>query len=307
MIDQSSTNVAAMLHMPDVRLTDIHTRILEGESARVFEDEAPDRAMLFLPLAGGYRLEFPGTAEAGVDIPEGTAVGLQSGRRHRWVAVGPGSAHRLFASSIQRKAGLLQGLYHETLLVPPDAEPSATIIRHAVAIHMVEHETRVNDADDMIIRRCAEIIMAEFVRFARTTIVDDSAVPRGIARDEYLLRAWTAYYAAPRDRWTVKALAAHAGLGRSAFFKRFTAAVGVPPLTAITDLRMQEAVTLLREEQMPLIEIAFTVGYNSEAAFVRAFARKFGITPGRYRIEQRTVRSPRSDMGRDDRLFAAAP
>jgi AraC-like DNA-binding protein len=286
LIDQSSTNAAAMLHLPDVRLTDIETRLLEGEEACPFEGEARDRAILFFSLAGDYLLEFPGTGEPVIKIEKGGAVGLQSGRRHRITAVGKQAGRQLFVSSIQRKAALLHGLDHEAIIVPPDAEPSASIIRHAVAIHLIEHQTRVHEGYDMVIRRCAEIVMAELVRHARTTVVDSGEVPHGIARDEYLLRAWSAYYAAPRDRWTVKALATQAGLGRSAFSKRFTEAVGVPPLTAITDLRLEQAVAMLREEKTPLIEIAFTVGYNSEAAFVRAFSRKFGMPPGRFRHEQ---------------------
>ena len=283
LIDQPSKNVAAMLHMPDVRLTDIETRILRGSESFPMEGEAPDRAMLFYPLAGDFKLEFPGFDEPPILISQGTAVGLQVGRRHRWTPTGGHPKPVLMASSILRKAALLQGLDHETIIVPPDAEPSATIIRHAVAIHQTEHETRANSGDDMIIRRASEIVMAEFVRFARTSVVGSGDIHEGIARDEYLLRAWSAYYAAPRRRWTVKALGQAAGLGRSAFSDRFGEAVGVPPLTAITDLRMAHAVTLLLEDAMPLIEIAFTVGYTSEAAFVRAFARKYGMPPGQYR------------------------
>lgn len=274
-----------MLHVPDVRLTDIETRVEEGARAFPMAGEAPERAMLFVALSGDFELTFPGFDEPPIPVAEGTAVGLQSGRRHHWIATDRRKLPKLFVSSILRKAALLHGLDHEAIVVPPDAEPSATIIRHAVAIHLTEYLTRANGADDMIIRRCAEIVMAELVRHARTQVVDTGEVPQGIAHDEYLLRAWAAYYAAPRDRWTVKALASAAGLGRSAFSERFRSAVGVPPLTAITDLRLAQAVTMLREPQMPMIEIAFTVGYNSEAAFVRAFSRKYGVPPGRYRQE----------------------
>lgn len=272
-----------MLHLPDVRLTDIQTRVEEGTAAFPMAGEAPDRAMLFVALSGDFELTLPGYDESPIAVPQGTAVGLQSGRRHQWIVKDRHQTPKLFISSILRKAALLQGLDHEAIVVPPDAEPSASIIRHAIAIHLIEYQTRANGADDLIIRRCAEIVMAELVRHARTQVVDSGEVPHGIAYDEYLLRAWAAYYAAPRDRWTVKALASAAGLGRSAFSERFRSAVGVPPLTAITDLRLAQAVTMLREPQMPLIEIAFTVGYNSEAAFVRAFSRKYGMPPGRYR------------------------
>jgi AraC-like DNA-binding protein len=275
-----------MLRLPDVRLTDIVTRVVTGDSDFCHEGEALDRAMLFFALKGDFQLDLPGSGGSTVIIREGTAVGLQSGRRHVWTATSAKGPRELFSSSIQRKAGLVQGLDHETIVVPPHVEPSATIIRLAVTIHLTEHRSRTQGDDDLIIRRCAEIVMTEFVRFARASVVGTGEVPIGIAHDEYLLRAWSAYYAAPRDRWTVKALAQAAGLSRTAFAERFRNAVGVPPLTAISDLRLQQAVTMLCEERTPLIEVAFTVGYNSEAAFVRAFSRKYGMPPGRFRHER---------------------
>jgi AraC-like DNA-binding protein len=281
LIDQSFTNPAAILHLPDVRLTDIKTRVVSGRDAQRVDINEPDRAMLFYALKGNFEFTLGGVKHA---VVEGTAVGFQVGLKHRWTA-----AHNycdLFISSIYRKAGPLQGLDDEIIVVPPNAEPSATIIRHAVAIHKTEYETRSNVDDDMIIRRCAEIVMAEFVRYAQTSLVETGEFPHGIAHDEHLLRAWSAYYAAPRDRWTVLSLAKAAGLGRTAFSERFRKAMGVPPLTAIADLRMQQAEALLRESKTALIEIAFTVGYNSEAAFVRAFHRKFGMPPGKYRHMQ---------------------
>jgi AraC-like DNA-binding protein len=137
----------------------------------------------------------------------------------------------------------------------------------------------------MILRRCAEMSQGELIRYASSTGVRAQAMAADIAHDAQLLRAWSAYFADPRRRWTIAALAKEAGLGRTAFAKRFTALMGVPPLSALTDLRLEQAVTMLRDGQAPLIEIAFTVGYSSEAAFVRAFRRKYGKPPGQFRSE----------------------
>ncbi|MEY2925732.1 MAG: hypothetical protein RL367_209 [Pseudomonadota bacterium] len=117
----------------------------------------------------------------------------------------------------------------------------------------------------------------------RSTVAATSDRPPGIARDENLLRAWSAYFADPRRRWTVAALAREAWLGGTAFARRFRKSMDVPPLTALTDLRLEQAVTLLCDGKTPLIEIAFQVGYNSEAAFVRAFRRKYAMPPGQFR------------------------
>lgn len=272
-----------MLHLPDLRLADIETTIAAGRGTFPLHVEHPTRAMLCCALSGRFRIRFEHDGST-FDIEQGTAIGLQIGLKHRWTGLPSDGDHTLFVSSIDRRSALLQGLDHEMIIVPADGSKSSMIIAHAVAIHCLEHEAGPS-GDDMIIRRCAEICMAELVRFARMEVVQGGEIPSGIAHDEYLLRAWSAYYAAPRARWTVKALAQAAGISRTAFFDRFRDAVGVPPLTAITDLRLSQAEVLLREQPMPLIEIAFTVGYNSEAAFIRAFQRKYGVPPGRYRQE----------------------
>lgn len=283
MIDKSSANPAAIVRMPDVRLTDIETDIYTASRDFEIAVEKTDRAMLIFALRGSFAFEPAHPALNSFVIVPGTAVGLQQGLAHRWRGIAARGQFELFVSSIRRKAALLQGLDNELLVVPPGARPSATIIRHAVAIHAAEYRRQGKSGDDMIIRRCAEIVMAELVRYAQAALVPEGAVPSGIAHDDRLLRAWAAYFAEPRRRWTVRSLADAAGLSRTAFAERFRAATGVPPLTAITDLRLDQAVTMLREESAPLIEIAFTVGYNSEAAFVRAFHRKFGVPPGQYR------------------------
>ncbi|MBK6491100.1 MAG: helix-turn-helix transcriptional regulator [Sphingomonadales bacterium] len=235
--------------------------------------------MMFTAIKGDYRLE---TVERTFEVLEGTAVGFQIGRKHRWIGTrSADNSFCLFLGSISRRAAVLQGLADDVIIVPPDAEPTASILRNILAILLIELDRE--DQDNMIRRRCAEIIQGELIRFARTTGVASDAMAAGIAHDAKLLRAWSAYFADPRRRWTVAALAKEAGLSRTAFATRFTKLMGVPPLTALTDLRLEQAVAMLRESNAPLIEIAFTVGYASEAAFVRAFRRKYGIPPGQFR------------------------
>lgn len=275
MIDRSFTSPG----LPDIRVAEAQTRIVASEDGFDETIEALDRTMLFAAIRGDFRLE---TANRSFDVPKGTVVGFQIGRKHRWIGTGSDDGgFTLFSGSISRRAAVLQGLDDDVIIVPQDAEPTASILRHAIAILMVELERQ--DQDDMIRRRCAEIIQGGLIRYARTTGVRSEVMAAGIAHDAQLLRAWSAYFADPRRRWTVAALAKEAGLGRTAFAKRFTKLMGIPPLTALTDLRLEQAVTMLRDARAPLIEIAFTVGYSSEAAFVRAFRRKHGLPPGQFR------------------------
>ncbi|MFD2419482.1 AraC family transcriptional regulator [Amycolatopsis pigmentata] len=88
----------------------------------------------------------------------------------------------------------------------------------------------------------------------------------------------------PSEPWTVSRLAETVGLSRTALTKRFTALVGKPPMTYLTDWRLNCAARLLRETDAPLAAVARQVGYSSEFAFAGAFRRAYGMPPGRFRV-----------------------
>ena len=84
----------------------------------------------------------------------------------------------------------------------------------------------------------------------------------------------------------VAAAKAEAGLSRSAFVERFTAAVGTPTMQYVAKSRMLMAKELLVERQKSISQVAAAVGYDAEAAFNRAFKREFGVPPARWRDQQ---------------------
>ena len=90
-------------------------------------------------------------------------------------------------------------------------------------------------------------------------------------------------HADPGRQWTVEELAAHAGMSRATFARRFAAGVGESPLAYLTRWRMVVAARRLRGGGEPLAAIARQVGYGSEYAFAKAFKRAHGVAPGRYR------------------------
>ena len=83
--------------------------------------------------------------------------------------------------------------------------------------------------------------------------------------------------------WTLESLAAAAGMSRSAFAMRFKELLGQTPLEYVTEWRMQKAIELLQKDNKKLVEIAQTVGYESDAAFSKAFRRVVGVAPREYR------------------------
>ena len=82
--------------------------------------------------------------------------------------------------------------------------------------------------------------------------------------------------------WTVETLAEAAGMSRSAFAARFKQLLGQTPLEYVTEWRMQKAMHLLQQRDKKLIEVARSVGYESDAAFSKAFKRVVGASPGSY-------------------------
>lgn len=82
--------------------------------------------------------------------------------------------------------------------------------------------------------------------------------------------------------WTVESLAEAAGMSRSAFAARFKELLGQTPLEYVTEWRMQKAMPLLQQRDKKLIDVARSVGYESDAAFSKAFKRVVGASPGEY-------------------------
>ncbi|MGW2521949.1 AraC family transcriptional regulator [Streptomyces sp. NPDC001617] len=101
--------------------------------------------------------------------------------------------------------------------------------------------------------------------------------------DPAVAAALRAIHGDPAHPWTVGELGAAGGLSRAAFARRFTALVGEPPLVYLTWWRMTTAGRLLRDEGLPLRQVAERAGYTSEFAFAKAFKREYGVAPGRYR------------------------
>jgi len=96
-------------------------------------------------------------------------------------------------------------------------------------------------------------------------------------------RALSLLHAREHHRWTVDELAAEAGMSRSAFADRFTRIMGEPPMRYVAKQRLRSAAQRLRTTHQSVAQIGFETGYESEAAFNRAFKREFGVPPAAWR------------------------
>lgn len=140
-----------------------------------------------------------------------------------------------------------------------------------------------------IVSRLAEILFMEAVRryFESNPSGNNKAIA-GI-NDPVVTRALSLIHDDLSRRWTTETLAREAGLSRSAFADRFGRAVGEPPMGYIARLRLERAATQLVESTKSVARIAADIGYESEAAFNRAFKREYGVPPAAWRKQKNAV------------------
>lgn len=105
--------------------------------------------------------------------------------------------------------------------------------------------------------------------------------------DPYVSRALALFHSDVARPWTVDALGREIGLARSALTDRFTRLIGVAPMHYLANWRMQIAAQKLRDTSASLAQVADAVGYDSEAAFSRAFKKAFGAAPATWRRSNR--------------------
>ena len=137
-----------------------------------------------------------------------------------------------------------------------------------------------------VIAKLSELLFVEAVRqFVAGLPAERRGWLAGL-RDPHIGRALAVLHARPTEAWTAEALAIEVGMSRSVFAERFSSLVGQPPMQYLTMWRMHMAAQYLREGRGSLAQIGAAIGYDSEAAFSRAFKRQFGVAPGGWRQRQ---------------------
>ncbi len=145
---------------------------------------------------------------------------------------------------------------------------------------MAAEAQELKPGGETVITRLADILVIQAIR---SWIAEDAAAQTGwlgALQDPQIGRVITLIHRDPGRTWTVASLAAEVAMSRSAFAARFTELVGEPAMHYVARWRMHVALTLLKDDDAPLADLANRLGYQSEAAFSRAFKRFIGVSPG---------------------------
>ncbi|PON16829.1 AraC family transcriptional regulator [Candidatus Entotheonella serta] len=133
--------------------------------------------------------------------------------------------------------------------------------------------------------RLAELLFTEAIREYVKTLPPGQGGWLGGLRDPFIGQALALVHGQLAHPWTLDELARQVGLSRSTLSDRFARYIGVSPMRYLSHRRLLLAAERLRDGQQSVAEIGYEVGYESEAAFNRAFKREFVMAPGAFRKE----------------------
>ena len=142
---------------------------------------------------------------------------------------------------------------------------------------------------EAMLARMSEMMFVDAVRRYADRLPAQSAGWLAGLRDRFVGRALALMHEQPAQDWTIDELGRRVGLSRSALHERFVQLIGVPPMQYLAQWRMQAAARLLLETRATVAAIALDVGYDSEAAFARAFKRLVGKPPAAWRREREAM------------------
>lgn len=158
----------------------------------------------------------------------------------------------------------------------------------APVLHQAVSESREGrPGSAAVLDRVSEMVFVDAARRYLEALPADASGWLAALRDRQVGKAIGLMHERPAEPWTIDELGRRVGLSRSALHERFVGLIGQPPMQYLTNWRMQRGAALLREGNATVATIAQEVGYDSEAAFARAFKRLVGRPPAAWRRAQR--------------------
>lgn len=153
-------------------------------------------------------------------------------------------------------------------------------------VHEVDHP---KPGGISILERLAEVVFIEILRHRMTSAEPGAAGWIAALGDPQLSRSLSAMHDSPQQKWTLAQLASVSGMSRSAFAEHFSLVLGISPIRYLRDWRLYLASVALATTDRSLTLVAQDAGYDTEAAFSRAFARIHGKPPAAWRSARRSA------------------
>ncbi|TQM15044.1 AraC family transcriptional regulator [Pseudonocardia kunmingensis] len=239
--------------------------------------QAGDLALV--PHGRGHTLR----SEPGTIAPDVTSIEHEFRNRYGILRHGGGGAATVLLCGAVRldhpAAHHIVPLLPDVIHVEPGGGPQGEWMQSTLRLIAAE-ASELRPAGEAVITRLSDILV---IQTLRAWIEHDPAAQRGwlgALRDRQIGRAISLIHREPARDWTVASLATELAMSRSAFSARFTELVDEPAMRYVTRWRMHVARTWLTEEGATVGEVAGRLGYQSEAAFSRAFKRMVGVSPG---------------------------
>ena len=144
---------------------------------------------------------------------------------------------------------------------------------------MITEVESASDHSSAIIDRLSDILFIEAIRtYMQRNDSDQGYI--ATLKDPRLSKALTSFHKQPAKSWTVQTLSEEAGMSRSAFADKFKQMLDMSPMEYVMDWRMQQGYDALASGDKSVTQISEDCGYQSEAAFRKAFKKQFGVGPG---------------------------
>ncbi len=164
-----------------------------------------------------------------------------------------------------------------SVVVRADFHSDPNWMKYLIAL-LVAESSHDSVGSNILIERLVDTFFTHIVR----CYLGSNSAKTGIFAaytDRNLRNVLEAMHQAPDRPWSLDDFTTMSNLSRSAFIERFTQTLNETPMTYLTQLRMDMAYRFLKEEDRKILDVALTCGYQSEAAFCRAFKRRYNVTP----------------------------
>jgi AraC-like DNA-binding protein len=157
-------------------------------------------------------------------------------------------------------------------------------------VHLVDEAVSGRVGSEAMLAKLSEALFVDTLRRYVDSLPDQQSGWLAGARDPVVGRSLALLHGRVAHPWTIADLADEVGISRSALVERFSRYLSEPPMTYLTRWRLQLAAESLQKTPRGVADIAADIGYQSEAAFSRAFKREFGQPPGQYRSDHKGSR-----------------